>query len=54
MADAGIGWTIAFADGSSVEGEGADYLDLSSESAGIITFDDGTEVQFEGLEDITW
>ena len=48
------GWTLALDSGDSITGTGADYLDLSADSSGTITFDDGTEIVFEGIDKIVW
>ncbi len=50
----GDGWTVVLDDGSSVTGEGNDYLELAGESSGVIVFDDGTEIAFEGIDKIVW
>ncbi|MCH8861811.1 MAG: cadherin domain-containing protein, partial [Proteobacteria bacterium] len=50
----GAGWTVVLDTGNQITGQGADYLDLSGESSGIIIFDDGTEIAFEGIEKVTW
>jgi hypothetical protein len=54
MADAGIGWTISLEDGSEISGTGDGYLDLSNDAAGTINFDDGSSVEFDGLDKIEW
>ena len=48
------GWTVVLDNGSSITGQGTDYIDLSGESSGIIVFDDGTEIAFDGIEKIGW
>jgi len=41
-------------DGSEIKGTGEDYLDLSEDASGTITFDDGTEMTFDSVERVTW
>ncbi|MEM9812337.1 MAG: hypothetical protein AAF913_06660, partial [Pseudomonadota bacterium] len=50
----GNGWTLVLDSGSSVLSQGTDTLDLSNEAAGVITFDDGGSVDFNGIERIAW
>lgn len=40
--------------GSVIEGEGEGFMDLSEDSSGTITMDDGTEINFDGVEKIVW
>ncbi len=50
----GAGWTMILDSGSTVTGQSGDILDLSTDAAGVITFDDGGTVDFAGIERITW
>ncbi len=47
------GWSFNLTSGSVVS-QGADFIDLSDDSAGTITMDDGTSVIFDGVEQFTW
>ena len=44
-------WTLT---GATVDSSGADFLDLSEDSSGTITFDDGSELTFTGIDRIEW
>ena len=44
-------WTLV---GATVETTGADFLDLAEDSSGTITFDDGSELTFMGVDRIEW
>ena len=46
-----VSWTLAIA---TVDSSGSDYLDLSADSSGTITFDDGSELDFVGVDRIEW
>ena len=47
------GWTFDITSGSVVsQGEG--FVELSDDSAGTITMDDGSVVTFDGVEKLTW
>uniref|UniRef100_A0AAN0NM02 Cadherin domain-containing protein n=1 Tax=Yoonia rhodophyticola TaxID=3137370 RepID=A0AAN0NM02_9RHOB len=50
----GDGWTMILDNGSSVVGSSTNSLDLSSDAAGVITFDQGGSVDFIGIDRITW
>jgi len=50
----GVGWTLLLDNGDSFEGQTSDTLDLSDGASGIITFDDGSIVDFSGVERVTW
>ncbi|MCB9946424.1 MAG: cadherin domain-containing protein [Rhodospirillaceae bacterium] len=47
------GWQLSLSSGE-LQSQAADYLTLSADSAGKITFSDGTEVMFDGIEKIEW
>ena len=53
----GSDWTVQF-DSGSVESTGSDaqnsWLDLTDDAAGTITMQDGTEIDFSGIEHIQW
>jgi Ca2+-binding RTX toxin-like protein len=49
----GADWTIDLSSGS-VDGQGADYIDLSDDASGTITLQDGSQVSFEEIERIEW
>jgi hypothetical protein len=44
-------WTLT---GATVTESGADYLVLSGDSDGTITFDDGSQLAFTDVERIEW
>lgn len=48
-------WTVSIDGGDSVEiSSEAGFLDLGADRSGTITFDDGSEVTFDGIERIEW
>ena len=47
------GWTVTLTNGT-VESNDGSSLTLSEDSAGTITLDDGSEIAFEGIENITY
>ena len=47
------GWTMVLDQGS-IENSEADYYELTNDSSGTITMDDGTEIAFDGVDKITW
>ena len=47
------GWTFNLTSGSVVS-QGADFVELSDDSAGTITLDDGTSLVFDGVEKFIW
>ena len=49
-----VGWTLQLDAASSVTSQGADYLEMTNDSSGTITFDDGGQIDFEGIERIAW
>ena len=49
-----VGWTLQLDPASSVTSQGADYLEMTNDSSGSITFDDGGQIDFEGIERIAW
>lgn len=49
----GGNWTLVMTEGSIESAEG-DSLDLSEDAAGVISFDDGSQITFEGIEQIEW
>ncbi|MGI9420425.1 MAG: cadherin domain-containing protein, partial [Geminicoccaceae bacterium] len=53
----GTDWTVDLSSGeidsSSTDGENG-WLDLTDDAAGTITLQDGTEIDFEGIEHIQW
>ncbi|MDD9903946.1 MAG: hypothetical protein OXT06_10295 [Rhodospirillaceae bacterium] len=46
-------WEIELGRGS-IEEQMDDYLALSNDASGTITFDDGSQVVFDGVERIEW
>ncbi|VAV95855.1 Alkaline phosphatase, partial [hydrothermal vent metagenome] len=54
--DSQQGWTLALDNGDTIlsTDEGANEIFLSDDSAGTITFDDGSTIEFEGIEKIVW
>jgi Ca2+-binding RTX toxin-like protein len=46
-------WEIDL-DRGSIEGEMDDYIELSNDASGTITFGDGSELVFDGIERIEW
>ncbi len=49
----GAGWTLVITEGA-VESNGAESLDLSEDTAGVMIFADGSEIVFDGIEAIHW
>ncbi|WP_306262373.1 cadherin-like domain-containing protein [Pararhizobium sp. IMCC21322] len=49
----GTDWTVTITSGS-IEGQNGDSLDLSDDAAGTINFDDGSQIDFDQLEQINW
>ena len=49
----GVDWTLTLTSGS-IEGQTGDSLDLSDDAAGTLTFDDGSQINFDQLEQINW
>ena len=49
----GNGWVLQVESGS-VESVSDGALDLSEGASGRITFDDGEEIDFDGIENVTW
>jgi Ca2+-binding RTX toxin-like protein len=48
-------WTISIDGGTDVAvSSNAGFLDLGADRSGTITFDDGSEVSFDGIERIEW
>lgn len=50
----GEGWTIILDSGSSVTGQASNSFDLTSDAAGILTFDDGGSVDLAGIDRVTF
>ena len=50
----GDGWTLVLDGGSSVTSQSGNTLDLSTDAAGVISFDDGGSVDFVGIDRVTW
>jgi VCBS repeat-containing protein len=50
----GQSWTITLDDGSEITSQNDNYLDLTEDASGTITFDDGTQIDFTGIEKVTW
>jgi Ca2+-binding RTX toxin-like protein len=48
------GWSLQLDDDSHIEMSGNGMLDLSEDAAGVITFDDGSELIFTGVDQIEW
>ncbi|MCK5041610.1 MAG: tandem-95 repeat protein, partial [Sphingomonadales bacterium] len=48
------GWTVVLEDGSEIAGQGDDYLELTNDSSGSIQFEDGTEINFDSMDKITF
>ncbi len=57
MGDYGSDWTVKF-DKGSIEAKGADadssWLDLTDDASGSIIMQDGTEIDFTGIEHLQW
>ncbi|MCR9237715.1 MAG: cadherin-like domain-containing protein, partial [Alphaproteobacteria bacterium] len=49
----GTDWTVTITSGE-IEGQNGDSLDLSDDAAGTINFDDGSQIDFDQLEQINW
>ncbi len=49
----GVDWTVSIESGS-ITNTGANQIDLSSDASGTITLSDGSELDFENLEQINW
>ncbi len=47
------GWTVAF-DSGSIANSGEDYFELTQDASGTLTMNDGSTVDFQGLERIEW
>ena len=47
-------WTLNLDGGSSIDSSDGSSYDLSDDAAGTITFADGSEISFEGIERIEW
>ena len=47
------GWTFELTTGSE-ESQGDGFIELSDDSAGTITLDDGTSLIFDGVERFIW
>ena len=54
--DSQQGWTLTLDDGSSITStdESLNEILLSDDAAGTIIFDDGTNIDFDGIEKIVW
>ncbi|RMF08721.1 MAG: type I secretion protein, partial [Alphaproteobacteria bacterium] len=51
----GQSWLVTLENGDSYSSDdGLAFLDLAQDTAGIITFEDGTTIDFEGIEKIVW
>ncbi|MEM6408783.1 MAG: calcium-binding protein, partial [Pseudomonadota bacterium] len=50
----GDGWTIVLDSGSAIDSQSGNELFLSDDAAGVITFDAGGEVDFAGIETVSW
>lgn len=51
----GQSWLVTLEGGDSYSSEDAlSFLDLGHDAAGTITFEDGTTIEFEGIEKIVW
>lgn len=50
----GVDWTVELNNGSSIEEQAANYLELTSDANGTINLSDGSEITFEGIERIEW
>lgn len=50
----GDGWTLVLDGGHSVTSLNSGVLELSSDAAGVVTFDDGGSVAFVDVERVTW
>jgi hypothetical protein len=51
--DYGSDWTLTVSNGSFLV-NGDDTIDLSDGAEGIITFSDGSSIEFENIEKIEW
>ena len=51
---AGDGWTLTLNAGHAIAASGADYIQLSADSAGKITFSNGNDITFDGVEKLHW
>ncbi len=47
------GWTVTLTSGVQISDDGSS-ITLSDDSAGTITLEDGSEIAFEGIENITY
>jgi len=51
----GQSWLVTLESGESYSSnDGLAFLDLGHDAAGSISFDDGTTIDFEGIEKIVW
>ena len=50
----GQGWTMTLEPGHSIVASAGGEATLSGEAAGVITFDKGGSVAFQGIEHLTW
>ncbi len=50
----GTGWTAQLDEGHGVTGQSDGRLELSDDTSGVITFDDGATANFAGIEGIHW
>jgi hypothetical protein len=48
------GWTVVLDDGSEIAGQGNDYLELTSDSSGSIQFEDGSSINFDSMDKISF
>ncbi len=47
-------WTISLDSGSAIEATGSDFLTLTEDASGTVTMDDGSVINFDGLDRIEW
>ncbi len=50
----GDDWTIELDDGSMIENQSANSLDLSEDASGTINLSDGSEIIFDNVERVDW
>ena len=50
----GDGWTMVLDSGSTIDSQDGNQLFFSDDAAGVITFDAGGEVDFAGIESVSW
>jgi hypothetical protein len=50
----GEGWTAVIEGGHAITGEDAASVMFSADASGVIAFEDGETVTFEGIERVAW